>query len=375
MRLRRRGFTLIELLVVIAIIGILAAMVFPVFARARESARKAVCLSNVKNIALAIQMYLADNNDTLYPTEHRREALEYFSTIPGGRGGDYCTEVGVGYNVFRAAAANPYLRGAVVLDEYVRNRDVWRCPSAKWEKGVLWCIPVTDWLTYLQAWEGSWGISGVSQWGYRIAGPCIIAWPSGWGGTVTDNLLQGIQPSGASGAFQQSITTLPHHGLKLAAVDDTVKFAVVAEAGAVADDSWPLPPGLAAFPDVCAAECNGCAGGCDDECNFTEEEYTDPTLRARMSRHLGGVNLGFLDGHAAWFHSAKLLEMSPRWSNGVCSVAIGNSDPGCAGSLVEGEIGGLVPWGPTSAALGGTALWESEGCGIAYSEGGHGALY
>ena len=64
---RRKGFTLIELLVVIAIIGILAAMVFPVFARARESARKAVCLSNVKNIALAIQMYMSDHNDTFPP--------------------------------------------------------------------------------------------------------------------------------------------------------------------------------------------------------------------------------------------------------------------------------------------------------------------
>ena len=62
----RKGFTLIELLVVIAIIGILASMVFPVFARARESARKAVCLSNVKNIALAVQMYLADNNDRFW---------------------------------------------------------------------------------------------------------------------------------------------------------------------------------------------------------------------------------------------------------------------------------------------------------------------
>jgi len=81
---RRKGFTLIELLVVIAIIGILAAMVFPVFARARESARKAVCLSNVKNIALAIQMYLADNNDTLPTTEHRQEVLDYFNTGPGG---------------------------------------------------------------------------------------------------------------------------------------------------------------------------------------------------------------------------------------------------------------------------------------------------
>src|SRR5512137_1292018 len=79
----KRGFTLIELLVVIAIIGILAAMVFPVFARARESARKAVCLSNVKNIALAINMYLGDNNDVLPPVEHRPEVIDYFNTAPG----------------------------------------------------------------------------------------------------------------------------------------------------------------------------------------------------------------------------------------------------------------------------------------------------
>ena len=66
---RRRGFTLIELLVVIAIIGILAAMLFPVFARARESARKTQCLANVKNIAIGIQMYLTDY-DRFPPKEH-----------------------------------------------------------------------------------------------------------------------------------------------------------------------------------------------------------------------------------------------------------------------------------------------------------------
>ena len=62
----RRGFTLIELLVVIAIIAILAAILFPVFARAREKARQTSCLSNMKQIALGLQMY-NDDNDGYWP--------------------------------------------------------------------------------------------------------------------------------------------------------------------------------------------------------------------------------------------------------------------------------------------------------------------
>ena len=58
--MRRRGFTLIELLVVIAIIAILAAILFPVFAKARAKARQASCLSNVKQILLAFAQYASD---------------------------------------------------------------------------------------------------------------------------------------------------------------------------------------------------------------------------------------------------------------------------------------------------------------------------
>ncbi len=66
MKTRRVAFTLIELLVVIAIIAILAAILFPVFARAREKARQTSCLSNVKEIGLAMLMYVQDY-DEMFP--------------------------------------------------------------------------------------------------------------------------------------------------------------------------------------------------------------------------------------------------------------------------------------------------------------------
>ncbi|HEV2471712.1 MAG TPA: prepilin-type N-terminal cleavage/methylation domain-containing protein, partial [Chthonomonadales bacterium] len=59
-RAQRRAFTLIELLVVIAIIAILAAILFPVFAQAREKARAISCLSNTKQLSLGVQMYVQD---------------------------------------------------------------------------------------------------------------------------------------------------------------------------------------------------------------------------------------------------------------------------------------------------------------------------
>jgi len=72
----RSGFTLIELLVVIAIIAILAAILFPVFAQAREKARQASCESNEKQIGLAITQYVQDYDETYMPaTLSPRQAL------------------------------------------------------------------------------------------------------------------------------------------------------------------------------------------------------------------------------------------------------------------------------------------------------------
>jgi prepilin-type N-terminal cleavage/methylation domain-containing protein/prepilin-type processing-associated H-X9-DG protein len=97
------GFTLIELLVVIAIIALLAAILFPVFAQAREKAREAVCLSNVKQIGLAVRMYVQDYDET-FPIFHA------YNSHPG--------------------PGEPGHKGVEAeIEPYTKSRDLFRCPD------------------------------------------------------------------------------------------------------------------------------------------------------------------------------------------------------------------------------------------------------
>ncbi len=109
----RKGFTLIELLVVIAIIAILAAILFPVFARAREKARQSSCQSNLKQIGLAFMMYVQDYDERVFPYANG-----------GGWIGDNIAPT------LTWASSTQQLYWGNYLEPYSKNRQIWRCPSA-----------------------------------------------------------------------------------------------------------------------------------------------------------------------------------------------------------------------------------------------------
>jgi prepilin-type N-terminal cleavage/methylation domain-containing protein/prepilin-type processing-associated H-X9-DG protein len=113
------GFTLIELLVVIAIIALLAAILFPVFARARENARKSSCLNNTKQIGVALMQYVQDYDET-YPFVPWRGGTIYAAANTGGN--DSSKAVGD------------------VLEPYTKSSQIWRCPSDTVQRGPIWTV-------------------------------------------------------------------------------------------------------------------------------------------------------------------------------------------------------------------------------------------
>ncbi len=123
---QRRGFTLIELLVVIAIIAILAAILFPVFARAREKARQTNCLNNVKQLALGMLMYAQDYDEKL-------------SSIAGSGSGANCpgfmTQNATldGFNWSTGGTYGYWMGWATGILPYVKNFQIYQCPSTDYQ--------------------------------------------------------------------------------------------------------------------------------------------------------------------------------------------------------------------------------------------------
>jgi len=169
--MRRQGFTLIELLVVIAIIAILAAILFPVFAQAREKARQTQCVSNCRQIGMGIQMYLSDWDET-FPRMDDCIAPNRIPYQPNATGcsGPYGQRV------------NHY-KWQYWIWPYVKNIQIFFCPSRQYDR--------TAWEQSAEIFEGGYALAlhvtgatntwgGANDWrnsflGGNMAG---IKWPA-----------------------------------------------------------------------------------------------------------------------------------------------------------------------------------------------------
>jgi prepilin-type N-terminal cleavage/methylation domain-containing protein/prepilin-type processing-associated H-X9-DG protein len=126
-RLPKRGFTLIELLVVIAIIAILASILFPVFARARENARRASCMSNLRQIGLGVMQYTQDY-DEKYPVatwgSWQSPATYTTQNTDGMPGKKFIVSDGT------SAGTGNWVTWMDIIYPYVKSTQIFSCPSS-----------------------------------------------------------------------------------------------------------------------------------------------------------------------------------------------------------------------------------------------------
>jgi prepilin-type N-terminal cleavage/methylation domain-containing protein/prepilin-type processing-associated H-X9-DG protein len=256
MRKRRvtRGFTLIELLVVIAIIAILAAILFPVFAQAREAARKVSCASNLRQLGMGVRMYDQDY-DEKYP---------YWNWGNSGQGGGSMSSL-----------------WHVAIFPYVKNTGIYACPS----DSQRWGQATTDLY-----W---WSVPKAQR---QLEGPMFET--------------PGLGPTGGEDRIVVSYgigETFHNQGWGESALPAPASTAMLSEAPCLLGDLWGIDnrPGARIAMRFAASKTAAAPWGTGDVFQW------NPAWDV-ATRHSGGLNVAYADGHVKWIKADKMRENLTR---------------------------------------------------------------
>jgi prepilin-type N-terminal cleavage/methylation domain-containing protein/prepilin-type processing-associated H-X9-DG protein len=253
LRSRSTGFTLIELLVVIAIIAILAAILFPVFAQARDKARSSACLSNLKQIGTGVMLYLQDY-DELYPPN-------YTYRIWGA---------GTHPNANLSDGRALFWWQDLVLP-YVKNEAVYLCPSRSPHISYTFGRPIGLVTPLIKDYTASVSCDG------RTPAPWSTA--NGACGVFVNG--DPTNPRGLAGieAPADTIAIFDGHNFELWRLEQTDAWANSGRGPSF----WGNEPNLVTAP----------TGHVD-------------------KRHAGGFNISYADGHAKWARNTRLIDWTTK---------------------------------------------------------------
>lgn len=260
-----QGFTLIELLVVIAIIAILAAILFPVFASAREKARAIDCTSNLKQIELGVLQYLQDNDERFFPTVTEREAPAGVVNSP---------QAAAVYSIRGRLA--PYIPGGLNTG-YESN--VWHCESAI----VAWPLPqpTSGGTSNHVYWPNDYGFNINEGYTDLADTPGASAGPVSYfkvGSTIS---VDGVTPGG----YGQYVGVNAH--VTLAKINSPANLLLLADTQR--PDKQPSRGSITPQETIGAAV------------QAIDPKWPALTSQAGLiARHQGGANIGFADGHVKW---------------------------------------------------------------------------